>query len=42
MENKDIIYFPVQIDTVCFKQKPKHQDICSLKPRLAAQNIWQF
>lgn len=41
MDTKNIIHFPVQIDTVCFNQKPKHQDICSLKPRLAAQNITQ-
>lgn len=33
---ENTIMFPVQLDTVCFTQKPAREDIRSLKPRLAS------
>lgn len=37
MPEENTITFPVQLDTVCFTEKPKRDDIRSMKSRLAAQ-----
>lgn len=37
MPEENTITFSVQLDTVCFTQKPKRDDIRSMKSRIAAQ-----